>query len=67
MSGIQGFVIPLNRIEVARIRGGAFSSPVGERSSPTLAETCPRLRTPLECRWVIDPMTGGLSAHWVGR
>jgi hypothetical protein len=25
----------------------------------------PRLRTPLECRWQIDPVTGALAAFWV--
>ncbi len=25
----------------------------------------PRLRTPLECRWRIDPVTGALAASWV--
>jgi hypothetical protein len=49
----------------AGIRGGASSSPAGDRSTPTLGDTPAPLRTPLECRWVDDPMTSSLSAHWV--
>lgn len=66
MSRVYGFMIPLNQIGGARIHGGAFSSAAGDRSTPTLAETSSPLRTLLECKWVVDPMTGGLSAHWVG-
>jgi hypothetical protein len=65
MSRVQGFLNPLNQIGDARIRVGAFSSPAGDRSTPTLAETSPPLRTLLEYRWVVDRMTGGLSARWV--
>ncbi len=25
----------------------------------------PHLRSPLECRWQIDPVTGTLQAHWL--
>jgi hypothetical protein len=49
----------------AGIRGGASSSPADDRSTPTLVDTPPPLRTALECRWVDDPMTNSLSAHWV--
>jgi hypothetical protein len=51
----------------AGIRGGASSSPADDRSTPTVVDTPPPLRTPLECRWDDDPMTGCLSAHWVDR
>jgi len=49
----------------AGIRGGASSSPADDRSIPTLVDTPPPLRTLLECRWVDDPLTGSLAAHWV--
>lgn len=36
-------------------------------SSCRVADTryIPRLRSPLECRWQIDPAVGALLAHWV--
>jgi hypothetical protein len=51
----------------AGIRGGASPSPADDRSTPTVVDTPPPLRTLLECRWVDDPMTDSLSAHWVDR
>jgi hypothetical protein len=39
----------------AGIRGGASPSPADDRSTPTVVDTPPPLRTLLECRWVDDP------------
>jgi len=42
-------------------RAAAYSS----RMPAPDTRNIPHLRTPLECRWLIEPITGALLARWV--
>jgi len=53
--------------QASRTRANAYSrsaAPRPDSGAPAAARYVPHVRPRAECRWLVDPATGALRAHW---
>jgi hypothetical protein len=64
---ILAFYDFIGMVAASRVRARGYSrgAPEATYSRPPHTRHIPHLRTPFECRWQIDLMTGVITACWI--